>query len=88
MPSATLTSKNQLTLPREIRELLKVEPGKRVLFRVLENGEVRVEPETLPISALKGILKSPLARPPTIEEMDDAIATAATERLGRRHARS
>ncbi len=86
MPSATLTSKNQLTLPREIRELLKVGPGKRVMFRVLEGGEVRVEPETLPVSALKGMLKSSRAKAPSLDEMDEAIAAAAAERAGGRHA--
>lgn len=34
MPMAKLTSKGQITVPREIREHLRLEPGDRVHFRV------------------------------------------------------
>ena len=39
-----LTSKSQLTLPKPIREYLKVGPGDRVEFRIGGDGSVRVEP--------------------------------------------
>ena len=87
MPSAALTSKNQLTLPRAIREHLRVGPGDRVLFRLLAGGQVVVEPETLPVTALKGLVRSPLRRPVTLEEMDEAVARAAADRSGGRRDR-
>jgi AbrB family looped-hinge helix DNA binding protein len=87
VPSAAITGKNQLTLPVQIREILQVHPGDRVLFRVAEDGRVTVEAETLPVSALKGLLTSPLGRPLSLEEMDDAIAAGAAASLGGNDAR-
>lgn len=40
----TLTSKSQVTLPKAIREHLKVAPGDAVNFRIVADGGVRVEP--------------------------------------------
>jgi AbrB family looped-hinge helix DNA binding protein len=36
----TLTSKGQVTIPKHIRESLKLEPGSRLIFDVNEAGEV------------------------------------------------
>lgn len=79
MPSAAITNENKLTLPREIRDHLEVGFGDSVVFRVVPGGHVVVEPETLPNTAIKGIVRSPLARPVTHEEMDEAIARGAAE---------
>lgn len=87
MQTTAITAKNQLTLPAEIRRILKVGPGDRVLFRLAEDGRVLVEPETLPVSALKGLVKSGLDRAPTVAEMDDAIAEAVSDRQEGRHDR-
>jgi len=40
---AKLTSKGQITIPREIRRLLAVQPGDRLLFES-DKGGVRVRP--------------------------------------------
>ena len=40
----TLTSKSQVTLPKPIRDHLKVAPGDAVEFRIVADGTVRVEP--------------------------------------------
>ncbi|CAN5188807.1 hypothetical protein BH11PSE9_BH11PSE9_28730 [soil metagenome] len=42
--SYTLTSKSQVTLPKSIRDHLKVAPGDAVEFRIVADGSVRVEP--------------------------------------------
>ena len=41
MDKATVTGKGQVTLPRRIRERLKIEVGDKLLFDV-EDGELRV----------------------------------------------
>ena len=38
-----LTTKSQVTLPKAIREHLKVDPGDAVEFRVVADGSVRVQ---------------------------------------------
>ena len=40
----TLTSKAQVTLPKAIRDYLRVAPGDAVNFRIVADGGVRVEP--------------------------------------------
>ena len=45
--SYTLTTKSQVTLPKAIREHLKVAPGDAVEFRIVADGTVRVEPAGL-----------------------------------------
>ncbi len=42
----TLTTKSQVTLPKAIREHLKIAPGDAVTFRIVADGGVRVEPVT------------------------------------------
>lgn len=42
--ATTLTSKSQVTLPKPIRDYLKVAPGDAVEFRIVADGGVRVEP--------------------------------------------
>ena len=41
---ATVTSKGQVTLPRELRKRLGVQRGSRIRFTIPANGAVRVEP--------------------------------------------
>lgn len=78
---STLTAKGQMTLPKAAREHLKVKAGDKVKIFPLPDGTVVLLP-VRPISSLRGILKSPLRRPVTIEEMDDAIAEGAVASLG------
>jgi len=76
MPSATLTSKGQLTLPKEIREHLGVHKGDRVEFRTDRSGRVWVEPATQDLMALQGLF-GPADRVRSQEELDEAIRRGA-----------
>jgi antitoxin PrlF len=76
MPAATLTSKGQLTLPKRIRELLKVETGDVVEFVVTDDGTVQVRAGTYDVRDLRGLLKRPNRKAVSLEEMDAAIAGA------------
>ena len=79
---ATVTSKGQITIPKPIREHLKVKAGDRVKLFVHPDGRVVILP-TVPVTALRGIVKSRRDRPPTIEEMDAAVADKAAARFKR-----
>jgi antitoxin PrlF len=41
---ATVTSKGQVTLPKELRKRLGVQKGSRIRFSIPANGAVKVEP--------------------------------------------
>lgn len=76
MSEATLTSKGQLTLPKEVRVALGVGPGDRVDFVRMEDGNFAVMPATMPVKRLKGILRKP-AKPVSLDAMEKAIAAGA-----------
>ena len=77
MPAATLTSKGQLTLPKDVRAALGVGPGDRVDFVRMEDGNFAVMPATHSVQSLKGLIPKP-EKPVSLDEMDAAIARGAT----------
>lgn len=79
MTRATLTSKGQLTLPKSVREALRVGPGDRVDFVLMEDGNCAVLPATDTVRRLKGLIPRP-KNPVTLERMDKAIARGASGR--------
>ncbi len=83
---STITAKGQTTIPKPIRDLLHLKPGDRVKYFIHPDGTVVLLPK-LPVTALRGIVKSRLGRPVTLEEMDEAIAAGAIEPAGRREGR-
>lgn len=79
MPIATMTSKGQITLPKQMRDELKLAAGSKVMFVRLPNGQYSVVPKTGSISDIFGMLHRDGAPVMTVEEMDDAIAEAVAE---------
>lgn len=78
---STLTAKGQTTIPKEVRDHLRVRPGDKLKYFINPDGSVVILP-TLPITALKGILKSPVGTV-SLEDMDRGIAKGATARYRR-----
>ncbi|WP_127904392.1 AbrB/MazE/SpoVT family DNA-binding domain-containing protein [Solirhodobacter olei] len=76
MAESTVTIKGQTTLPKAIRQALDLQPGDRLRYVILDDGEVRLMRER-PVSELSGLLKRPGQGPVTLEEMDEAIAQGA-----------
>jgi AbrB family looped-hinge helix DNA binding protein len=76
MPTATVTSKGQLTLPKRVREVLKVDAGDVVDFVLEPDGSVTVRAGRYDVADLQGILKKPARKPVSIAAMDQAIARA------------
>ncbi len=70
---ATLTSKGQITIPKAVRDTLKLHPGDRLEFLVDADGSVRIVPATRPVTELKALLPRP-ARTLSLEEIDAVIA--------------
>lgn len=80
---SAITVKGQATIPKAIRDHLRLKPGDRVKFFVHPDGTVVLLPK-LPASALRGILKSRRRRPVSAAEMTEAVAEAVTGALRRR----
>lgn len=80
---SALTIKGQATIPKAIREHLRLKPGDRVKFFVHPDGSVVLLPK-VPVATLRGVVKA--RRRVTIEEMKAAVATAAAQgaRVSRR----
>jgi antitoxin PrlF len=72
MSIATLTTKGQVTIPKDVRDRLELKPGDRLDFLVEEDGSVRVRKRSVDILDIVGIVKT--RRRATVEEMKDAIA--------------
>lgn len=77
MPSATLTSKGQITIPKVVRDELGLRAGDRVAFRILDDGKVIVEPETIDLLDLEGTLK-PRRKGVTLADMEETIRAEAS----------
>lgn len=80
MPVATLTSKGQLTLPKPVRELLRVQAGDLVEFVVTALGEVCVRAGQVDVRELQGMLRKPGRKAVSLEDMDAAIQRARSSR--------
>ena len=84
MPTATLTTKGQVTIPKEVREHLGIDTGDRLSFVVQEDGSVMVKPLTRHVRELAGLLRRPGQRPVPINQMDVGIARRMHAKFGRR----
>ncbi len=73
---AAITSKGQATIPKAIREHLRLKPGDRIKFFLHPNGSVVLLPKR-PASVLRGIV-NPRGQPVTLEQMSEAVAAGAT----------
>ena len=71
---ATLTSKGQITLPKEIRERLGLDAGSMLDFQILADNTITARPVKPDARRIRGLLKSPHATPPTVEQMDEAVS--------------
>lgn len=79
MPTSTLTSKGQITLPQQVRKTLGLSVGDKVDF-VEDAGGYRLVPLHNDIRKLKGRFAGRVKRSVSLEEMDQAIAEAVAER--------
>jgi antitoxin PrlF len=83
---SAITSKGQATIPKAIRDHLRLKPGDRVKFFVHPDGSVVLLPK-LPASALRGIINPRRRGTVTIEEMREAAAAGAAANVARHRKR-
>jgi antitoxin PrlF len=83
MPTATVTSKGQITIPIEVRKSLKLKTGDKIDFFETGEGRFAIQPKRGSIMELRGLFQKlgvkPLGYAPTIEQMDNDIADYIAE---------
>jgi len=79
MPTATLTSKGQITIAQAVRTALGLHAGTKVDFVPMTDG-FKLVPLRNEVSSLKGRFAGRAAKPVSIAAMDQAIAAEAAQR--------
>ncbi len=70
MPTdATLTSKGQTTIPKEIRDSLGMKPGDRMTFTLMPDATVVMRVKSKSVSELAGMLKKKGRKPVPVEQL-------------------
>lgn len=77
MPTATLTSKGQITIPQSLRTALGLHPGAKLDFIRDENGFKAIPVQCDVQTSLKGRFSGRASGRVTIAEMNNAIAAEA-----------
>ena len=73
MPTSILTSKGQTTIPKKVRDALKLKSGDRLEFIIESEGRVILRPATSDLTALDGLLDRSSTPAVSVEAMDEAI---------------
>ena len=79
MSQATVTSKGQITIPKEVRDELGIETGTRVMFVRTSVGYV-LKPINQPLMRLKGKFKYD-GPPLSDEQIDRRVGEALAEKF-------
>ena len=78
MSESSVTIKGQTTLPKAVRQALDLSPGDRLLYVILDDGQVRLM-RRVPVVGLAGLLRRPGQPALTVEDMDRAVAEGARD---------
>ena len=73
MNQTTMTSKGQVTIPKNIRDLLGLHTGDKIEFVFTDKDEVILRPITKKVDEVFGILYQAGRKVATVEEMDEGI---------------
>lgn len=81
METGTLSSKGQVTIPKKIREFLKIQTSGKLIFVPLEEGKVLITTEQKPANSVFGLLKHRKTKKTvSIKQMDSVIQRRRLQR--------
>lgn len=83
MPTAKITSKGQITIPKKVREELHLNSGDKVSIE-MEGNSARIYPAGESILDRAGALQQFTQKKITIQEMNEAIAKGISQKYERR----
>lgn len=73
MAQATITSKGQITIPKEIRDSLHLGMGDRIDFLLTSDGEVIMRPVAHAAREVFGLLANRASKPKSLEQIDQKL---------------
>lgn len=56
MPISTMTSKGQITIPKSVRDQLKLHPGDKMEFTIAADGTITIKPRSVRVEDVMGML--------------------------------
>jgi len=74
MSTAMITTKGQVTIPKNVRDTLHVQMGDRIEFIQISEERYEIIAVTKNVEQLKGIVKSKNKKAVGIDEMNNALA--------------
>jgi len=74
MPTATITSKGQVTIPKKIREKFGLQAGDILSFEIESGDKIIIRPEKESSDAAYGILHREDQEILTVEDMESGVA--------------
>ena len=81
MAASTITSKGQITIPKAVRDALKLNAGDKIEFVVTDKREALIRPISKKVDDVFGILHKPDQKKVSIEEMNEGIRQKMKERF-------
>ena len=79
MPISTITSKGQVTIPKQVRDELHLRQGDMLDFRVLEDGSIRVYQIAKRVSEVFGAFADKVVKPRSTDEIREGLEEAFRE---------
>ena len=81
MAASTITSKGQITIPKAVRDALKLNAGDKIEFVVTDKREALIRPISKKVDEVFGILHKPDQKKVSVEEMNEGIRQKMKERF-------
>jgi antitoxin PrlF len=81
MALAKITTKGQVTIPKNIRESLHLHTGDKIEIVLNNQGEAVIRPISKKVDDMFGILKRPKQKTISVEEMNDSIKNRMQSKL-------
>ncbi|MEE8408746.1 MAG: AbrB/MazE/SpoVT family DNA-binding domain-containing protein [Myxococcota bacterium] len=80
MAISTVTSKGQVTIPKKVRDRLRLQTGDRIDFRIEADGAVRIYPIAKKVSEVFGAFSGKASEGRSPAEMKAGVQRAFKER--------
>jgi len=79
MATATVTSKGQITIPKEVRDTLLINAGDRLEFILIDKKEALIRPVSKKVDEVFGRLFEKRRKTVTVDQMNEAIRKKTKE---------